>query len=446
MLIEKLKNYIKNNNKEINSKLIKEINVEFEENELLVKSFFEPDFKEELNNELENICRYLETWNYRNINEINKIIKDAFCNKDFKYLIKEIENVIEFLRKNDKDNINKEYIYKLIKFNNVIESLEEYVKSQIVIVNGDGGTGKTHLLTKIANDMLEQDIPTIILYGQNLYDIEKYINYVEQNMNINNLFEDISKQALQENQTGIVILDAINETRQAQIDIINYLLRNISGKNIKLIISYRNGDIKADIKNILDKYPQITLYGFSDIVEAAVKFSEHYKIEIGEILETNFANNPLILKIFCEAYNEKGEEKGQRGFIAATYFFERYFINISQKIIDELSIRGNNRLINGKEFWNYIGKEIAQKMIEEKRTYLFENELELIINNLKLNVAARKIIEKFIIHKLLENNRIYLGNKKFIIGYKFTFQRLSDFLITRHLLNQKNKNETWEDF
>ncbi|MBR3832381.1 MAG: AAA family ATPase, partial [Mycoplasmataceae bacterium] len=317
MLIEKLKEYIENNNIEIRSKLIKEINVEFEENELLVKSFFEPEFKEELNNELEYVSRYLKTLQYADIDEIKKTIKDAFSNKEFKYLIKEIENAIEFLRQNNNNDINREYIYKLIKINNIIEPLEKYVKSQIVVVNGDGGTGKTHLLTKIANDMLDNDIPTIIFYGQNMYDIEKYINYIEQNMKINNLFEDISKQATQKNQTGIVIFDAINETRQVQIDVINYLLKNIFGKNIKLVISYRNGDIKANIKNLLDKYPQITLYGFSDVIEAAVKFSEYYNIDIGEILETNFANNPLILKIFCEAYNEKAEEKGQRGFVAA---------------------------------------------------------------------------------------------------------------------------------
>ena len=162
MLIEKLKEYIENNNIEIRSKLIKEINVEFEENELLVKSFFEPEFKEELNNELEYACRYLKTLQYADIDEIKKTIKNAFSNKEFKYLIKEIENAIEFLRQNNNNDINREYIYKLIKINNIIEPLEEYVKSQIVVVNGDGGIGKTHLLTKIANDMLDNDIPTII--------------------------------------------------------------------------------------------------------------------------------------------------------------------------------------------------------------------------------------------------------------------------------------------
>ena len=64
------------------------------------------------------------------------------------------------------------------------------------MVNGDGGTGKTHLLTKIANDLINNDVPTIIFYGQAIYKFEEYIKYIEQKMKIGDLFKVFRKQRI----------------------------------------------------------------------------------------------------------------------------------------------------------------------------------------------------------------------------------------------------------
>lgn len=451
-MIEKLKSFIEENNKEIREKLITEINVESSENDILVQSFLTKDFKDKINEQLESIYRYIERCGYKDT-ETLKLKLDLCFYKDsgnIYSLLEEIEKAIEFLRNNkveENDNENNNKLYELSKVSNNLYRIKEYVKSQVIVVNGDGGTGKTHLLTKIANDLIYRDVPTIIFYGQTIYRFEEYIKYIEQKMKIGDLFAEIAKVAEQNNETGIIIFDAINEARQNQKDLIEYLINNIKGKNIKLVISYRNGDLEKKTLSILNNYPNITLYGFSDTVEAAVKFSEHYNIEIGEILESNYASNPLILKIFCEEYADKGRAKGQRGYNTATFIFERYFTRISQNIINELGVVCNDgRVITGKIFWNKIAKEIAQLMVRKCRTYLFINEFVSIVDNLNLNISSTKIIEKLVVHKLIEANNMYIGNNQRRITYKFSFQRQSDYLIARYLLNTKDESESWNDF
>ena len=451
-MIEKLKSFIEESNKEVREKLVTEINVESSENRILVDSFLTRSFKDKIKEQLESIYKYIERCGYKDVEELKLKLNTCFYkeNSNIDDLIKENEKAIDFLRNNkpeENDNENNNKQYELLRVNNNLYKIKEYIKSQVIIVNGDGGTGKTHLLTKIANDLINNDVPAIIFYGQSIYKFEEYIKYIEQKMKIGALFEEISKAAEQNNETGIIIFDAINEARQNQKDIIEYLINNIKGKNIKLIISYRNGDVEKQTLSILKNYPNITLYGFSDSVEAAVKFSEYYNIEIGEILESNYASNPLILKIFCEEYAEKGKSKGQRGYNTATFIFERYFIRISQNIIDELGVVCNDgSVITGKTFWNKIAKEIAQLMVKQCRTYIFIKEFVSIVDNLNLNINSAKIIEKLVVHKLIEANNMYIGNNQRKITYKFSFQRQSDYLIARYLLNTKDESESWNDF
>ena len=61
-LIEKLKSFIEENNKEIREKLITEINVESSENNILVQSFLTKDFKDKIKEQLESIYRYIERY------------------------------------------------------------------------------------------------------------------------------------------------------------------------------------------------------------------------------------------------------------------------------------------------------------------------------------------------------------------------------------------------
>jgi len=445
-MIEEIIEITKSNIKRIRDKLITEINVEYPENEILYKSLLTKEYRNKIIDKIKKSYNFLEKNNYSDVDAFKKATNKLLdqSNTDLSEIIVKIENVINFIREitTESENEKQSRIYEFLNIKNELYEIEKHSNSQVIVVNGDGGTGKTHLLTNMANELLSKNITVIIFYG---YSISSFKYYIEEKIKVRNLFEEIDKISKSNNEKGVIIFDAINEVNDDQENVIKYLIESVKNKNIKLIISYRNGDLEENALKVVKEYPHITLYGFADEIEAAVKFSEYYKIEINEILESNYANNPLILKIFCEQYGKKGSQKGQRGYNVATFIFEEYFETISKKIINELNITLNNGdIITGNIFWNNIAKEMAQLMVVKERTYLFVEELLAIIDKLNLNIKSTIVVEKLVLHKIIEYSYIYDRDVKEV--YRFPFQRQSDFLITRYILNTKREDETWDAF
>lgn len=434
------------------SKLITDINVEYPENELLYNSLWTKNTRVNIKKKLLRVISESIFFGYKRDN-LNSTISNVYDSPNPTKLDITLEIIDEMAKNLDSGKVvdenenrarNLKAYIREVKYD--LTKIKEYLESDMIIINGDGATGKTHLLTKLNDDLLDEGELSIIFYGQTVFDFDKYISYLNQAYKID-LLKDMSKYAKDNNKKAVLIFDAINEARISDKVTIIRSLKDISDKyGIKIIVSYRNGDIDSNTHDMIKKYPSMTLYGFSDEVEAAVVFSEKYGIDISEILEMDFSRNPLILKIFCEHYNMNGLEKGQRGFLAATYFFEHYFIDISNIIIKELGIvmKKDNSKIGGVILWNQIAKAMAKQMVDKFLDYIEYRDLSHIISSIGLNVSADRLLDKLVVHKLLE--RIPINYKPLKYGYKFSFQKQSDFLIARELLNSKTETQKWEDF
>ena len=100
-MIEKLKTFIEENNKEIKGKLLTEINVESSENDILVQSFLTKDFKDKIIEQLESIYKYIGRYSYKDIEKLKSKL-DLFLYKDsskLEDLVEENETAIECLSK-----------------------------------------------------------------------------------------------------------------------------------------------------------------------------------------------------------------------------------------------------------------------------------------------------------------------------------------------------------
>lgn len=422
-MINNLKEYIKKNNKDIKNKLLLEINVEYPENEILIDSLYLPHYKNNILSTIKECIRFITSYNFdcsliesEMYNLINNINKENL--RQIYAYINELVLKLDHIKKNnpkEKDKISA-ISYKLYKVENEYKNIEDLLLSKIIVVNGDGATGKTHLLTKLSDDLFNLDIPNLIIYGQSIFDFDKLLNIISHELNIENFLDYFDSYCNESGMPFIIIFDAINECRQSQLDVLKKLELLQKYKNIKIIISYRNGDIEQDLFNALNIYPNIRLYGFSDVIEAVVKFSEYYKIDINNILETDFSNNPLMLKIFCEEFSERGIQKGERSYNSATFIFERYFIRVGNIISKELAIKNlKGESVRGITLWNTLAKDIAKKMVLECRQYLFDFEIVKIINNMKLNVDSDKLLDKLVIHHLLERNNTYVKDVRKIV-------------------------------
>lgn len=444
-MIAKLLDYNRKINESIYNKLLLEVDVEFDEYAILKSSICDKSEQDNLTYQTNEIIMHIDKEHIEELDlEIDWYDLSNYNEDRLESFIVKLNSLVSKYPK-FKD-INNHAYYLIVKLTSHIERIKRYISSRLIIINGDGATGKTHLLTKLTEQLLTNGYPVLTMYGHMITNIDDYLELIKKWTNEPSFFDAFKKLCIIENVPGLIILDALNETRvENKLYVVDKLLELSEESNLKIIISYRNGDIDGVVEDRIKEYPNMTLYGFSDEVEAAIKFSEFFDININELLEINFGSNPLLLKIYCEQYNRKKREKGIRGTRAATFYYESFFKEVIRKIFEERKItKINGDVFSQINMWNIIAKDIAKIMVNESRSYVMEFEALQVIDNCDLNISSIELLTSLTIHNVFE--RFMLDYSKGIVGYRFSFQKLSDFMITRYLLNTKTDSQTWSDF
>lgn len=314
-----------------------------------------------------------------------------------------------------------------------------------MILKGEAGIGKTHLLCDYANDRIHTGKPTLIFLSHEFSDTKStdpilcmaiLMGYV----NRANFLKDLKSLVSSSSNRVCLIIDAVNEADSIKWSQLSELF---SIKGLSLVISVRNGYEKL-IPNS-HKYSIVEHFGFSEMEWDAVStFFKHYRMKMPEIPVINPEfKNPLFLMVFCEAYAGKTDRtfKGK----GATHVLEQYVITQSEKIIKDLNIR-----LDKKYLWNNIIKEIGRWMgINSTPRILRPQLLTIIKADAKLSAYAVKLIVLMEHYGLLLKYPRYAKNgKRSGYRYEFTYNRFSDHIIVRSLLTENtiNSQESAEKF
>ena len=193
-----------------------------------------------------------------------------------------------------------------------------------MILKGEAGIGKTHLLCDYANSRVNFGKPTLIFLSDELASIEdtnptvcmaKLMGYTTSS----DFLKDLRSLANSSPERVCLIIDAINEADAIKWSQLSELF---DIKGLSLVVSVRNGYEKM-IPN-RRRYSTIEHFGFSEMEWDAIStFFKHYEMKMPEIpiINPEF-RNPLFLMIFCEAY--KGETNKTFKGKGATHVFEQY--------------------------------------------------------------------------------------------------------------------------
>lgn len=315
-----------------------------------------------------------------------------------------------------------------------------------MILRGEAGIGKTHLLCDYAKTRLNSDKPTLIFLAHELLGTKSSTDPIARMSSLLNyadskaFVDDLKQLAKDSNERVCLIIDAINEADQIKWA---QLAPLFSIKGLSIVISVRNGYDKL-IKNN-SKYTTVEHYGFAEMEwEAISTFFKHYKMKLPEIpiIDPEF-KNPLFLMIFCAAYAGK-KDKTPRGK-GATHVFEQYVETQSRKILDELGLN-----LAKDYLWTHVIKEIGIWMGLNRKSRILRPQLLKIINkDTNLSSYSARLISLMEHHGLLlKYPRYTRGGKRNGYRYTFTYNRFSDHLIVRSLLteNKINSKEKAEKF
>ena len=337
------------------------------------------EYLSELEQELEKLKNELTNWishlDYSLIEKIqlsdfidslqqfNKKIADKrnelYSRKDWKTEANKFEN--ELNRLSEIESNNYEF------FQEIDELKINLANNPTLIIQGEAGSGKSHLLGDIATKRINQSLPTILLLGTTFNNT----NTIEQNIlvkldltcSFNDFLDNLNSIGLFVNSRVLILIDAINEGAGADLwknQIAGFINEIAKYPAIGLVLTIRSTYFNDIIPKDFNTNPTITIVnhtGFKGNEYEALKlFSEFYRLKLPNfpILSPEFSN-PLFLHLICESSSNLPEKSFPKGFNGISKLYNSYK-NILDSKFEEKRHEYKNRKIVTKAIGVFANK------------------------------------------------------------------------------------------
>ncbi len=285
--------------------------------------------------------------------------------------------------------------------------------SALMLLRGDAGTGKTHLLCDVARQRVAAGGPTVLLMGQRFVSNDEPWSQALQQLDLAGLSAEEFVGALEAaaqaaGSRALLVIDAMNEGTGRTIwpsHLAAFLAHLERSPWIGVVLavrsSYEEIVVPADVRS---RAATVTHQGFADHEYDATKaFFLHYGLELPStpLLAPEF-RSPLFLKTLCEGLNAKGERRLPRGFQGITAVFELYLSAINDRLARTLGFDARTPLVrqaleavtrailNSGESWLSLAKakEIVDALLPGRD---FERSLYhgLVVEGMLVEEAAR---------------------------------------------------------
>ena len=360
-----------------------------------------------------------------------KLTKDV--KKDYSYR-PPYENEISRLREISRNN--NDFIHDLSKKINI-----KLANNPYLIIKGDAGNGKSHLLGDIAKTRIDGNLPTLLLLGQNLISTKNIWENINSELGLNcskkELLSELNSIGKQIGSRVLFLVDAINEGGGKDLwysKIAEFVNDFQEYPYISLVLSirttYLNHVIPVDVLN----NPNLTIIdheGFKGNEYAALKlFCEHHGLKQPHfpILAPEFTK-PLFLKLICEAVKDSPEKTFPQGFQGISNIFKIYIQSLNKKFEEKRTEYKNRKIV--EKAIHLLAYECFGK---DSRMLLLDDAFELFgKKHPQFLHLINDLIEENVFIKRVEYNYENSQNEDVIY---FSYERLGDFFIAEELLTK----------
>ena len=341
--------------------------------------------------------------------------------------------------------------------------------NRICLLSGHWGTGKTHFLCDFTKHRLEQGRPVLFLLAKSFQGTRAIPNTIAKVTEIAESFEELLDHLESVGETSgervPIIIDGVNEGprtlwRSAIDELINMVT---SRRHVTLVVSCRSPfEHHALSDAALRQMENIKHRGFEDQeFDAQSEFFRYYSIPLPEVplLDDEFSR-PLTLKLICEAFRGLGTKKSKEGFhgVASgqkgmTFVLETFVNRIAEPIERRYGLPRQAcwRLLKAHgRITDPLVSGFAAHMAVTMREHVGIRVAHRIVRAHFPNLSyrhRRQLLEDMRICGLLDEDYIWIsrgGASKSIPVFRLPYQRFSDHLIARHLL-QKHLDKSDED-
>lgn len=326
-----------------------------------------------------------------------------------------------------------------------VEQYQPFVNGKFVVLTGDAGTGKTHLLCDLAKQRLDQGLPTVILMGQRYLDVSDPWTQTLQQLDIASwtasefvgALEIIARRA---GRRLLFVLDAINEGagRKLWPDHLSAFLGRLRDSAwITTVISVRTSyaqDLLPD--SVLKDALEVRHRGFEDLEFIATRaFFDHYGIDLPStpLLAPEFSN-PLYLKTLCLGLHASGERRLPRGFHGVVNAFAQYVNGVNKKAAKDLDYDPRKNLIDRAL------TSLAERMVQDQQPWVnYEEAAAIVGTHLPGRNHSQSLLAKLLGEGVLIEEQAWSeADDASCASVQIAYERLSDYrcvqvLLDRHL-------------
>jgi len=240
------------------------------------------------------------------------------------------------------------FIRELDQIKNLLSSIKHFegINVSCVLIIGDAGIGKSHLLADLVRKRQKKNQVSILLLGQHLRTQNNPTKQIQEDLDLqgsfDNFLEALNCKAKIQGSRVFIIIDALNEGagKSLWIDHLTGFVQKISKyKWLGLVLSLRStyrDRFQNNIETLLDSglIFEYKHQGFRSKAYSACKyFFQQYQIELPPIpiLDPEF-ENPLFLKLLCQGLRNKGLSTIPDGFNGIQSIFNFFIDSINEKI------------------------------------------------------------------------------------------------------------------
>ena len=336
------------------------------------------------------------------------------------------------MQKTNRELVNGLYDLDLMLSNNAL-----------LLIKGEAGSGKSHLLGDVAKRRIDDGLPTILLLGQ-LFSSgqtvwKNILAQLEFNYSKKELLKALNDIGEQLGSRVLFMIDALNEGAGKDLwfdEMAGFIQDFNDYPFIGLVMTVRSTYWNVIVPDKVKKNQKIQIIehkGFQGNEYAALKlFCKHFGIRQPNfpILAPEYSN-PLFLQLICKGILSTEEKAFPQGFQGLSKIFKYYTKSLSQTFSRKRStysmrpglIREVLELFSFRSFQNdgnrHLTLEEAHALLHEQFP-LFPQLLEDLIEE---SVLIRSMIKSY--HREDEYEVVF-----------FAFQRFGDYHVARQLLSE----------
>jgi len=315
------------------------------------------------------------------------------------------------------------------------------VNSSLMILRGEAGTGKTHLLCDIARQRNDAGQPTVMLLGQKFVSNDEPWLQALSHLDLSGLsakqFVGALEAAAQAaGSRALLFVDALNEGAGRAVwpsHLEAFLAHAERSPWIGVVLSIRTSYEQLVIPpSVLERSYVVDHMGFAEHeYDAAKTFFAYYGLDLPStpLLAPEF-RNPLFLKTMCQGLAARGERRLPRGFHGISTVFDLYLRAVNDRLALVLGFDARSDLVRRSL------EAIAVAMTEKGVSWLELSRVNEIVNEfLQGRDFESSLYRNLVSEGVLVEDASRGGDGDPEVVVFVAYERLADHLMAKTLLD-----------